>query len=64
MSMPRCIAAFASAFDSAEPPITIFNFDRSTSLLFGADSSICRMVGTQWLKVTPSVLMRLISRSG
>ena len=39
--------SFARDFDGAEPPITIFNFDRSTSLLFGAESSICRMVGTQ-----------------
>ena len=38
----------------AEPPTTIFSLERSTSLLPGAESSICRIVGTQWVDVTPS----------
>ena len=53
-SMPRAIAALASARGMAEPPTTIFIFERSTSLLAGAASSICRIVGTQCEKVTPS----------
>ena len=53
-SIPRAIAALTSARGMAEPPITIFSFERSTSLLPGADSSICRIVGTQWVEVTPS----------
>ena len=52
--MPRSSAARASDRGSAEPPTTTFSLDRSTSLLPGAVSSICRMVGTQCVKVTAS----------
>ena len=36
----------------ADPPIITFQRDRSTSSTTGLASSICRMVGTQWEKVT------------
>ena len=53
-SMPRSSAALANARGIAEPPTTIFSLERSTSLLPGAESSICRIVGTQCVDVTPS----------
>ena len=62
--MPRFMAAFASGRGSAEPPTIIFSFDRSTSWLPGALKSICRIVGTQWVKVTPSSLISLRNTSG
>jgi hypothetical protein len=56
--MPRFRAALTSGRGSAEPPTIIFNFDRPTASLPGAFKSICGIVGTQVVKVTPSSLHR------
>jgi hypothetical protein len=54
----------ASAFGSAEPPITIFKPARSTLAFAAASRSIWRSVGTPWVNVTPSVLVSLMSSAG
>jgi hypothetical protein len=64
MSMPAASACLASAFGKAEPPITIFSPLRSTLAAAAALSSIRRMVGTPWVKVTPSLLISLTSIAG
>jgi hypothetical protein len=62
--MPRASAALAWAWDSAEPPMMSFQRDRSMTLESGCTSSMCRMVGTQWEKVTPSSRTSLSRVSG
>ena len=62
--MPRASAALASDGGSAEPPTIIFRPERSTFSLPGADSSICRIVGTQWVNVTFSVSISFRNISG
>ena len=62
--MPRANAARASDGGSAEPPTTIFRPERSTFRCPAPPSSICRMVGTQWVNVTFSVWISFRKISG
>ncbi len=52
------------AWGRAEPPIMTFQPDRSVSLARAWLSSMCRMVGTQWEKVTRSRAFNRNSTSG
>ena len=62
--MPRSSAARASGCDIAAPPMSTFQRERSARSAPGALRSMCRMVGTQWEKVTRSRWMSARSVSG
>jgi len=62
--MPRFCIATAIASGSAEPPITTFQREKSVRLAWGWLMIMCRMVGTQCEKVTPSSAMSRQIRSG
>ena len=62
--MPRASALRATGLGSAAPPISTFQPERSTWAAAGSLTSMLRMLGTQWEKVTPSLARSLSSTSG
>ncbi|MNJ67839.1 hypothetical protein D3C77_640420 [compost metagenome] len=62
--IPRARAAWYNERLSALPPMMIFQPPKSWPWEVGQLSSICRMVGTQWEKVTFSSRHSLTSMSG
>ena len=64
IEVQRASAAAARPFGKAAPPIIILQRDRSTPSPALLLNSMCRMVGTQCEKVTPSLAMNWSSVSG